>query len=325
MILVEIYKKSGTHVILNDYHIFIDPLSHKDSDIVLISHAHADHIKLQAFDKFSQPVYLSKPTLEIICERSKREFKKENIKLIKNGDIIKLNGISIQAYDAGHCIGSLQYKISYGQKNIIYTGDFCIEPRMGMQKGTILKGKNSVLITDSTYSDKKYIFPSRLAVYKDILKWIKSVFRTNNTAILFARKLGTGQELTDLINNSTLDCDIWVHPSIYYHNLIHNNYYPLGNFMYRRNPFDRSLEDFSHSKTPKSKRKRVYLLPIYLYNKKYLPKLRKKYKTEAMALCTGWAITQNFSVKSFALSSHADHNNIQQYFTESGAKKLLFF
>ena len=67
------------------------------------------------------------------------------------------------------------------------------------------------------------------------------------------------------------------------------------------------------------------MLPIYLYNKHYLPKLRKRYKTEAMALCTGWATTQKFAVKSFALSSHADHKNIRQYFTESGAKELIFF
>ncbi|NVM54040.1 MAG: MBL fold metallo-hydrolase [Candidatus Helarchaeota archaeon] len=322
---MEIYKKSGTHIILNKHHILIDPLANHESDIILVSHAHSDHISLRVFDKLSQPVYLSRPSLEIINERSKRESKKENIQIIKSGDEINLNGIKIQIFDAGHCIGSLQFKISYNQQNIIYTGDFCIEPRMGMQKGVILRGKNSTLITDSTYSDKKYDFPSRMEIYRKMLKWIKSVFKIHNTAVLFARKLGTGQELTDLINKSTLNCDIYVHPSIYYHNLIHNNYYPLGNFIYRRNPFDSSLEDFTFSKTPISKRKKVYLLPIYLYNRKYLPKIRKKYKAEALAICTGWALTQHFSVQSFALSSHADHKNIQHYFTESGAKNIIYF
>lgn len=325
MILVEIYNKSGTHLILNNQHILIDPLAYKESDIVLISHAHADHINLRAFDKFTQPIYLSRPTLEIINERSKKEFKKNNIQIVKNGDIIEVDGIKIHVFDAGHCIGSLQFKISNRQKTIIYTGDFCIEPRMGMQKGAILKGKNAILITDSTYADRKYNFPPRLTIYKNILEWVKSVLKVHPTAILFARKLGTGQELTDLINNSTLNCDLWVHPAIYYHNLIHNNYYPLGNFIYRRNPFDASLEDFSYSRSHKTKRKKVYLLPIFYYSKKYLPKLKKKYLTEAMAICTGWATTFNFAIKSFALSSHADHKNIQQYFAESGAEQICYF
>ncbi|NVM28356.1 MAG: hypothetical protein HWN65_05905 [Candidatus Helarchaeota archaeon] len=323
---MEIYRKSGTHIILNNHHLFIDPLSHQDSDIGLVSHAHGDHVKIQSLEKFSQPIYMSRPTLEIINERSRKEFnKRKNIRIVENGDVIELNGIKIQVFDAGHCIGSLQFRISYKQKKIIYTGDFCIEARMGMQKGSILEGKNGTLITDSTYSDRKYVFPSRTDIYRDILKWIEAVLTNHNTAVIFARKLGTGQELTDLVNNSTLNCDICVHPSIFYHNLIHSNYYPLGNFQYRRNPFDKCLDDFVQEKTPKFKRKKVFLLPMFMYNKKYLPKLKNKYNTEAIAICTGWALTQNFSVQSFALSSHADHKNIQEYYVKSGAREILYF
>ncbi len=326
MISLEIYKKSGTHVILNKTHLFIDPLSYLDADYIFVSHAHGDHINIRVLEDFSQPIYMSFPTWEILKERSKKDFiQQNNIHFVNNGDEFKLNGIKIQVFDAGHCIGSLQFKITYKQKVIIYTGDFCLEPRMGMQKGTIIKGKNAILITDSTYADKKYVFPTRLEIYRDILKWTDSVLKTHNTAIIFARKLGTGQELTNLINNSTLNCDICVHPSIFYHNLIHDNYYPLGNFVYQRNPFDRSLDDYFVSKTQKLKCKKVCLLPIFLYNKNYLPKLKKRYNPGAIAICTGWALTQHFSVKSFALTSHADHRNIQHYFTESRAKELRYF
>jgi Cft2 family RNA processing exonuclease len=263
--------------------------------------------------------------LEIINERAKKEISKKNTHIIKNGDSLKINGITIQAVDAGHCIGSLQFKIKYNQKQVIYTGDFCVETRMGMQKGSILKGKDSTLIIDSTYSAKQYVFPSRMEIYRDILKWVKNVFETHNSAILFSRQLGTAQELTDLINTSTLKCDIWVNPSIYYHNLIHAKYYPLGNFQYRRNPFDSSLDDFLFPKSGKSKRKKVYLLPFYMYNKKYLPQLRKVYGTEAMAVCTGWALTSRFSVKAFPLTSHTGHDGIQRYRRESGASDMIYF
>ncbi|MHA1266738.1 MAG: MBL fold metallo-hydrolase [Candidatus Helarchaeota archaeon] len=323
---MRIYNKSGIHIHLNKTHILIDPLAYCESDVVLISHAHADHINLKVFEKFSQPVYLSAPTLEIIKERIKKSvFHNNNIHIIKNGELIQLEENTIQAVEAGHCIGSLQYKIQNGKKTIIYTGDFCIEPRMGMQRGTILKGKNSILITDSTYSDQKYDFPPRLTIYKEILRWVAAVFEKHDIAILFARKLGTSQELTDLINNSTLNCDLWVHPQIYYHNLIHSSYYPLGNFIYRRNPFDASLEDFTYTSNNHIKQKKIYLLPFFYYNKRYLPKLKKKYTREAMAICTGWATTLNFAIKSFALSSHADYKNIQHYFRESGATQIHYF
>ncbi|MHA1424777.1 MAG: MBL fold metallo-hydrolase [Candidatus Helarchaeota archaeon] len=322
---MEIFKKSGTHIMLNKQHIVIDPLSNQESDIVLISHGHSDHINIQAFRKLKQPIYLSQPTLEILNERSKTEIVKENVVIIKNGDSLNVNGIMIQAFDAGHCIGSLQFKIMHNQTTIIYTGDFCVETRMGMQKGAILKGKNSTLIIDSTYAGKEYVFPSRMEIYKDILKWIKTVLKTHNNVILFSRQLGTAQELTDLINKSTLNCDILVNPSIYYHNLIHTKYIPLGNFQYRRNLFDKSLDDFLFPTSKQSRRKRVFLLPFFMYNKKYLPELKKVYGTDAMAVCTGWALTGRFSVKAFPLTSHTGYNGIQRYLQESGAKDMMYF
>jgi predicted metal-dependent RNase len=332
MIFVKIYKKSGMHLLLNNHHLLIDPLSHQESDIVLISHAHSDHINLQAFDKFSQPIYLSQPTLEILSARSRKDFKeKDNLHILKNKDEVDLDGISIEAFEAGHCVGSLQYRIKFHQKTIIYTGDFSLEVRMGMQTGRILKGKNATLITDSTYANKKYIFPTRNAIYKEILNWIGMVLKTNKVAILFARELGTGQELTDLINNSTLgdhlncDLELCVHPSIYFHNCIHDNYHPIGEFQYRKSFFDRTLDDYFQPEKSKDQPKRVYLLPIHMYNQKNLLELKDNYGTDALAICTGWALTQRFSIQSFALSSHADYNHIQRYFTESGAKDLIYF
>ncbi len=325
---MEIYKQSGTHVVFKNHHILLDPLANKESDIALISHAHSDHVSLQALKSMKQPIYMSQPTLEVLNERAKTEFKNQDIHIIKNGDQINLNGINITIFDAGHCIGSLQFRIQDHQKIVIYTGDFCVEPRMGMQKGSILRGKSATLITDSTYSAEKYVFPERMEIYKKILQWVESVFKNGKKiAIFFARQLGTAQEITDLINKSTLDCDIWVHPSIYYHNLIHAKYYPLGKFQYRRNLFDSSLEDFfiQNEKRSKLRRRKIFILPIFLYSKKYLPEIKKIYGKEVLAVCTGWALTQNFSVQSFALSSHADHKDIQQYFKESGAKDLLYF
>jgi predicted metal-dependent RNase len=323
---VRIYKKSGMHLLLNNHDILVDPLSHQESDIVLISHAHSDHISLRSFEKFTQPIYLSQPTLEILGVRSKKEFKdKENIHLLKDKDEVNLDGISIESFEAGHCIGSLQFRIKYKQKTIIYTGDFSLEARMGMQKGEILKGKNATLITDSTYANKKYQFPARTELYKEILKWIQSVLKTNKIAVLFARELGTGQELTDLINNSNLNCELCVHPSIYFHNCVHDNYYPIGEFQYRRSFFEKSLDDYFYTKKAKDQPKKVYLLPIYLYNQKNLPELINYYGRDTMAICTGWALTQRFSIQSFALSSHADYNHIQRYFSESGAKDLIYF
>jgi len=326
MILVEIYKKSGMHLLLNKTHLLIDPLSHQESDAVLITHAHSDHINLRVFEEFTQPIYLSQPTFEILSARSKKEFeKKENIHFLKNDDEIQIDGITIQAVNAGHCIGSLQYKISFKQHTIIHTGDFSLEPRMGMQKGVVIKGKNATLITDSTYADKKYIFPSRMKLYRDILEWLKLVLKTYKIAVLFARELGTGQELTNLISESTLNCELWVHPSIYFHNMIHNSYYPLGTFQYRRSLFDRSLDDYFSAKKTRPQPRRVHLLPIHLYKRDNLSKIKEQYGTAALAICTGWALTQRFAIQSFALSSHADYLNIQKYWAESGAHELIYF
>ena len=326
------------HLISEKIHIIIDPttiFSANQADLVLISHAHADHIT--KVDKIIPLKILSQPTFDLLSLKHDKALNTANYKIIKiyknPQDEINIQGCKISAFHAGHCLGSLQFKIKLDNNIIVYTGDFCLEFRFGMNKAPLLKSKNGIFITDNTYFSQEHIFPSRNKLYPEILSWIKNTLEQNEEVIIIAQRLGVQQEITALLNFSTLDCNLFTHPSIYKTNKVHSTYFPLGKFQYRGYPFQKNKPkkilnayfNFANSniKSKKYDSKSIMLLP-YSYIRK-IKELTEKYSRDSIAVATGWAKTQNFRIKSFPLSSHGGYDQILKYQKYSQAQDTYFF
>jgi len=326
------------HIISKKIHIVIDPTtltSANEADLVLISHAHADHVT--NVEKIIPLKIMSQPTYDLLLLKLRNKLKILNYKIInpyKNPeDELNIHGCKISAFHAGHCVGSLQFRIKLDKRIILYTGDFCLESRFGMNKAPLLKCKDGIFITDKTYFSQNYIFPTRKALYPEILSWFKNMLEQYKELFVIAQRLGVQQEITALLNYSTLNCKVYTHPSIYKANEIHSNYLPLGKFQYRAEHSkstykEKTLTSFFNSnrkniKNNKNNSKTVILLP-YFYIKK-IKELKKKYGKNCIVVATGWAKTQNFGVKSFPLSSHAGYDQIINYEKVSQAQTTYFF
>ncbi len=336
--MLKVIKNRGMHLISKRIHIVIDPTtisSANDADLILISHAHVDHIK--NVEKINPLKIMSRPTFDLLSSNLKQNCKITNFKIIEPyscpEDEINIQGCKISAFHAGHCLGSFQFRIKLNNKTILYTGDFCLESRFGMSKAPLLKCKNGIFITDDTYFSQEYVFPTRKTLYPKILNWFKETLEENEEIIIIAQRLGVQQEITALLNYSTLSCSLITHPSIYKANEIHSSYLPLGKFQYKSHPLEnkrkiRNLTSYFNSKSgngtyKSSNSKSVILLPYYYIRK--IRELEAKYSKNSIMVATGWAKTQNFGVKSFPLSSHAGYDQILNYQKYSQAQKTFFF
>ncbi|MBD3230918.1 MAG: hypothetical protein GF329_22255 [Candidatus Lokiarchaeota archaeon] len=331
MFRMNIYIEKGTHVDLGNYNIVIDPTKkHNDADLTLFSHGHSDHYAISMLKTRNLKI-LSEETLQILNNRIKKASNKiRNYKIIEENQTLEFGDdkeIKITAFNAGHCVGSLQFLIQLNGRKIVYTGDFCLENRMGYRRGKIIEGTD--LIIDSTYFDKKYQFPPRNETYTEIFKWIKSrlVDKNQSNLIIFGRRLGTCQELTSLLNFCSLkdqyNIKIYTHPLVYFVNNIHSDYYEnLGDYEYLKNPIANRTEfGTGTSKSEKS----IYIAPFFLSFKKQIEKKFPEHNLENFGVITGWTLNKRFYIKGFPLTSHGDYNQIMYYKSKSRAKEVYFF
>ena len=184
--------------------ILIDPMGNKPSptlkpDIILISHAHSDHVRgLKSVYKPGIPVIMSEPTLRILLMNGYK-IRTEDIFLLSPGDTIDFKNIQITAYNAGHIIGSLMFSIDFGRIKIGYTGDFNYEDTVISYKADVID--SDVLILDATYGHPTFSFPPRHILYRLIREKIKQAIDNGFIPSLHGYSLGKGQELTRLAAN----------------------------------------------------------------------------------------------------------------------------
>lgn len=154
----------------------------EDIDILIVTHAHADHIgrvpKLVR-DGFRGKIYSTEATFDITkimfqdsLKILEYEAKKKDIEpLYTQGDVdnaLKLwktvsfhdpvtlpGGFTVTLYLAGHILGSAMAKFSYGSKNILFTGD------LGNSPDPLLKDTETIndadyMIIESVYGDRNH-------------------------------------------------------------------------------------------------------------------------------------------------------------------------
>lgn len=158
------------------------PYNPKDIQVLIVSHAHMDHIgripKLVR-DGFRGAIYMTKPTrdlsevmladaVRILAEEAKElgreplysaDDVERALSLVQttsyHTSVHLFEGISFQFFDAGHILGSAIIELTLPEGKLAYSGDLGNTSSPLLQKTEMVKDADW-LITESVYGDRKH-------------------------------------------------------------------------------------------------------------------------------------------------------------------------
>lgn len=196
-------------------------------DLVICSHAHADHARglLALHQNFPNiPIYVSEVTAQLLpinWPTGKGELYPENFfhPLPWNSQMALLPNLTIELFPAGHIPGATAFLLTYTTTNrvykIFYTGDcFLSNSRLvdGLQLTKLRGLKPDILIIEGSYGTARH--PHRRLLENQLAERIYRAIMQGYTVFLPTPPLGLGQELLMLLRShhyfTGRDLDIWV-------------------------------------------------------------------------------------------------------------------
>lgn len=235
---------SGMHPKKKDNSIFpkYEILKDDPVDLLLLSHAHNDHLgalpflvkqfghlKVFATDATRDlSSIILKDTAKILKRSLLHEFtddmltlfKPENLELIdklitgqKYNQIYTLNTrtgkypISYQFYDSGHILGSAGIEIKAEGKTIFYTSDVRFSNQTVIKGADFPKQHVDTLIIEATNASVENL-PDFSSESKRLAEYINSIINLNGSVLIPVFSLGKYQEILNIINNLKISCKI---------------------------------------------------------------------------------------------------------------------
>ncbi|MGC8948208.1 MAG: hypothetical protein ACP5OK_02585 [Thermoprotei archaeon] len=293
---------------LSGKRIVFDSMQGFSGDLILISHAHSDHVKgVNGND--NSVLLLSPPTMDIVFQRVRKM--RRGVSTIRPNDFKSYDDIIVEAYNAGHVLGSLEFLLEFYNLRIGYTGDFNIYGSIVDDPAYIMKDLD-VLIIESTYGRPDYIFPPRSFIYEKILSWIAANIKDGRTVVIGVYPLGKAQELTYLFNKE------------FGRVVVTERIYNI-NKVFDKHKFKLDYELIEH------KIKSVFdggelIIAATSEVSKIVSMINSKSIGKAVgSVCTGWSLNyhnSNNGLQYFPLSSHSDFKGLLKYVEESRPKMV---
>lgn len=293
------YHRGGVH--LPELGLWLDPHEPQLGDEkVFISHAHSDHIGTH------REVILSSPTSRLMRARLSGEWKEHALPfgqttLFGDGRV----PFEITLLPAGHIFGSAMALIQTEAKSLLYTGDFKLRP--GLSAESCEPRPAEILIMETTYGRKHYLFPPTDDVMKGIIRFCREALDNDETPVLLGYSLGKSQEL--LCGLSGAGFSILLHSQVF---KLTEIYRELGQKFPAYEKYDGG-----------PLREKVLLAPPSALNSPALQNLG----AVRTAMLTGWAVDANARFRyradaTFPLSDHADFADLIEMVRKVNPKKI---
>jgi putative mRNA 3-end processing factor len=281
---ISITADNGITVHLNDVSISLDPSRTSNTDYTFISHAHIDHLN---GSQNIRNILASRATKILADKRGYRL------------NIIDKSPDNFRMYEAGHILGSRGILIG---DEVYYTGDFSIRQRAFI-KGCI-PVKSRILIMESTFGKKNFLFPPIAETLKEVNELISGLFSKGIPVILLGYSLGKAQILSYMFSSWE---PIYLEDSILEMNQAHID---LGiNLRRDMIPFSKAETDGLLQKKPW-----ILIAPLRSGRSKFLNNLKKNYGAVTIGF-SGWSVDPRYKYRmnldyAYPFSDHCDFEDL---------------
>ncbi|MBN2867311.1 MAG: ligase-associated DNA damage response exonuclease [Flavobacteriaceae bacterium] len=290
------FTKKGIYCIPGKF--YLDPWY--PVDYAIISHGHADH------SRWGNKHYLChQDSKNILLHRLGKDISIETLNFNQTKTI---NGVKVSFFPAGHIIGSVQIKLEYKGKVVVFSGDYKTNPDFITTPFEPVKCHE--FITESTFGLPIYSWKEDAELQKQLHQWVLNNQTQNKTSVFFGYSLGKAQRIMSLVDG--ID-DVYVHSAI---NNLNQAISESGIIL----PKTKLVTSDFNKKDIQNK---IVILPPALLGSKLL----KKIPNAATAICSGWMqIRGNRRWKGvdagFAVSDHADWNGLLSAVKATEAQKV---
>lgn len=174
---------------------------------LFISHAHYTHSR--GFQFPTQKKYSTKETREIYEVDSGRKV--GNWQQVRLGRRVKLGEVELEAHDAGHVLGSVQYEVITPEGNVVYSSHINFSDTLLSRAAEV--APCDTLVIETTFAARSQSGLPRESVVAEIVKWALECIKDRRIPALEADAIGNSQELVRIFNDWT-ELPVIVHPRI---------------------------------------------------------------------------------------------------------------
>jgi hypothetical protein len=183
---------------------------------LFITHAHYDHSK--GFQFPAQKKHSTKETNEL--HEADTGQKTGNWQEIRVGRRLQLGSVEVEAHDAGHVLGSVQFEIITHDENLVYASHLNFVDTLLSRAAEV--APCDTLILEGTFPAATQMLPARESVIAEIVKWALECVREHRVPTFATDPIGLAQELNKVFNTWT-ELPVIVHPRIARINQVYAN------------------------------------------------------------------------------------------------------
>ncbi|MBO0694546.1 MAG: DNA ligase, partial [Verrucomicrobia bacterium] len=281
--MIEVLYKRGVYLPCQD--LWLDPWDARR--LAFVSHAHSDHIAPH------EEIIVSERTARLMQSRlpgSRTEH------ILPFGEKQIVRGLDLMLLPAGHIFGSSQCLLFAGNETLLYTGDFKLRPGKSAEPAEWRKA--DTLIMETTFGLPRYRFPPAEQVVDQIVAFCRETIEDGRVPVLLGYSLGKAQEILCSLDGAGLTP--MLHGSVYQMTRIYEQF---------GQSFCKYLR-YKHGDVAG----KVLICPPSANHSPMLERIARK----RVAMISGWAVDPaaiyRYQVDAaFALSDHADYNDLLRY------------